>query len=77
MGLAFLLYSCMQLISFSYNKLISVNTLIPSLIVTIPVIIGFFIGKKIRDFISEILFKKLFYLMLLMMSGIILINAFL
>ena len=77
MGLAFLLYSCMQFISFSFNKLISVNTLIPSLIVTIPVIIGFFIGKKIRGFISEILFKKLFYLMLLMMSGIILINAFL
>ena len=77
MGLAFLLYSCMQFISFSFNKLISVNTLIPSLIVTIPVIIGFFIGKKIRGFISEKLFKKLFYLMLLMMSGIILINAFL
>ncbi len=77
MGLAFLLYSSMQFISFSYIKLISINTIVPSLIVTLPVIIGFLLGKKIRSFISEILFKKLFYLMLLLMSGIILINAFL
>ena len=76
MGLAFLLYSSMQFISFSYSKLISINTIFPSLIVTLPVIIGFFLGKKIRSFISEKLFKKLFYLMLLLMSGIILINAF-
>ena len=77
MGLAFLLYSSMQFISFSYSKLISINTIFPSLIVTLLVIIGFFLGKKIRSFISEKLFKKLFYLMLLLMSGIILINAFL
>ena len=77
MGLAFLLYSSMQFISFSYSKLISINTIFPSLIVTLPVIIGFLLGKKIRSFISEKLFKKLFYLMLLLMSGIILINAFL
>ena len=77
MGLAFLLYSSMQFISFSYIKLISINTIVPSLIVTLPVIIGFLLGKKIRSFISEKLFKKLFYLMLLVMSGIILINAFL
>ena len=77
MGLAFLLYSCMQFLSLSYSKLISINTIIPSLIVTLPVIIGFLLGKKIRSFISEKLFKKLFYLMLLLMSGIILINAFL
>ena len=77
MGLAFLLYSSMQFISFSYSKLISINTIVPSLIVTLPVIIGFLLGKKIRSFISEKLFKKLFYLMLLVMSGIILINAFL
>ncbi len=77
MGLAFLLYSIMQFISFSYSKLISINTIVPSLIVTLPVIIGFLLGKKIRSFISEKLFKKLFYLMLLLMSGIILINSFL
>ena len=77
MGLAFLLYSTMQFISFSYSKLISINTIVPSLIVTLPVIIGFLLGKKIRSFISEKLFKKLFYLMLLLMSGIILINSFL
>ncbi len=77
MGLAFLLYSSMQFISFSYIKLININTIVPSLIVTLPVIIGFLLGKKIRSFISEKLFKKLFYLMLLLMSGIILINAFL
>ena len=77
MGLAFLLYSSMQFISFSYSKLISINTIVPSLIVTLPVIIGFLLGKKIRSFISEKLFKKLFYLMLLLMSGIILINSFL
>ncbi len=77
MGLAFLLYSSMQFISFSYIKLISISTIVPSLIVTLPVIIGFLLGKKIRSFISEKLFKKLFYLMLLLMSGIILINAFL
>ena len=46
MGLAFLLYSCMQFLSLSYSKLISINTIIPSLIVTLPEIIGFLLGKK-------------------------------
>ena len=33
------------------------------------------LGKIIRRYVSEILFKKLFYIMLLLMSGIILING--
>ena len=75
MGLAFLLYSLMQFFSFIFLKLIDISTIIPSLIVSIPVVIGFFLGKIIRRYVSEILFKKLFYIMLLLMSGIILING--
>ena len=75
MGLAFLLYSFMQFFSFTFLKLIDMRTIIPSLIVSIPVVIGFFLGKKIRGYVSEILFKKLFYIMLLLMSGVILING--
>ena len=75
MGLAFLLYSLMQFFSFIFLKLIDMSTIIPSLIVSIPVVIGFFLGKIIRGNISEILFKKLFYIMLLLMSGVILING--
>ena len=56
-------------------KLIEMSTIIPSLIVSIPVLIGFFLGKIIRGYVSEILFKKLFYIMLLLMSGVILING--
>ena len=75
MGLAFLLYSLMQFFSFIFLKLIDISTIIPSLIVSIPVVIGFFLGKIIRGYVSEILFKKLFYIMLLLMSGVILING--
>ncbi len=42
MGLAFLLYSLMQFFSFTFLKLIDMSTIIPSLIVSIPVVIGFF-----------------------------------
>ena len=75
MGFAFLLYSLIQFFSFIFLKLIDISTIIPSLIVSIPVVIGFFLGKIIRGYVSEILFKKLFYIMLLLMSGIILING--
>ena len=75
MGLAFLLYSLMQFFSFIFLKLIDMSTIIPSLIVSIQVVIGFFLGKIIRGYVSEILFKKLFYIMLLLMSGVILING--
>ena len=75
MGLAFLLYSLMQFFSFIFLKLIDISTIIPSLIVSIPVVLGFFLGKIIRRYVSEILFKKLFYIMLLLMSVVILING--
>ena len=75
MGLAFVLYSSMQLITFSSMQLIDGRTFIPSLLVTIPVVIGFFVGKKIRSYISETVFRKLFHLMLVIMSVVIILNV--
>jgi len=75
MGLAFVLYSSMQLITFSSMQLIDWKTFIPSLLVTLPVVIGFFVGKKIRSYISETFFRKLFHLMLIIMSIIIILNV--
>ena len=75
MGLAFVLYSSMQLITFSSMQLIDGKTFIPSLLVTIPVVIGFFVGKKIRNYISETVFRKLFHLMLVIMSIVIILNV--
>jgi len=75
MGLAFVLYSSMQLITFSSMQLIDWKTFIPSLLVTLPVVIGFFVGKKIRSYISETFFRKLFHLMLIIMSIVIILNV--
>jgi uncharacterized membrane protein YfcA len=75
MGLAFVLYSSMQLITFSSMQLIDWKTFIPSLLVTLPVVIGFFVGKKIRSYISDTFFRKLFHLMLIIMSIVIILNV--
>ena len=75
MGLAFVLYSSMQLITFNSMQLIDWKTFIPSLLVTLPVVIGFFVGKKIRSYISETFFRKLFHLMLIIMSIVIILNV--
>jgi len=54
--------------------LISIALIKDSLLVMIPIVLGLFIGQKIRNHISENLFQKMFYLMLLFMSCVILIN---
>ncbi len=77
MGLAFVFYSTMQLITFYSIDLIDYDSLIYSFIISIPVMLGFFLGKKIRDYISEKIFQKLFHIMLIIMSSVILINLLL
>ena len=76
LGIAFFLYPLGQIISFSNFDLISSEIFLNSLIILIPIFIGFFIGQKIRHQISETLFQKFFYIMLLFMSIIILLNLF-
>jgi len=76
LGIAFFLYPLGQIISFSNFDLISSEIFLNSLIILIPIFIGFFIGQKIRHQISEALFQKFFYIMLLFMSIIILLNLF-
>ena len=74
LGIAFFLYPLAQLFAFTNFDLISINIIKDSILITLPIFLGFLIGKKIRDLISEKLFQKMFYLMLLFMSCIILIN---
>ena len=71
LGIAFFLYPVAQLISFSSFELISLKIIQNSLLTLIPIFLGLFIGQKIRKLISEDLFQKFFYLMLLVMSFII------
>ncbi len=74
LGIAFFLYPLAQLFAFSNFELISILIVQDSFLIMIPITLGFLIGQKIRSFISEQLFQKMFYLMLLFMSCIILIN---
>jgi len=74
LGIAFFLYPLGQLFAFSNFELISILIIKDSLLIMIPIFLGFLIGQKIRNIISEKLFQKMFYLMLLFMSCIILIN---
>ena len=76
LGIAFFLYPLGQIISFSNFDLISSEIFLNSLIILIPIFFGLFIGQKIRYQISETLFQKFFYIMLLFMSIIILLNLF-
>jgi len=76
LGIAFFLYPLGQIISFSNFDLISSEIFLNSLIILIPIFFGLFIGQKIRYQISETLFQKFFYIMLLFMSTIILLNLF-
>ena len=74
LGIAFFLYPLGQLISFANFELLSKEILINSIIILIPIFIGLIIGQKIHQKISEALFQKFFYIMLLFMGTIILIN---
>ena len=74
LGIAFFLYPLGQLISFANFDLLSKEIIIDSIIILIPIFFGLLIGQKIRQKISEVLFQKFFYIMLLFMSAIILIN---
>ncbi len=74
LGIAFFLYPLAQLFAFSKFDLISEMLIKDSFLITLPIFVGFLVGQKIRDYISEKLFQKIFYLMLLFMSCIILIN---
>ena len=74
LGIAFFLYPLGQLFAFSNFELISILIIKDSFLIMIPIFLGFLIGQKIRNIISEKLFQKMFYLMLLFMSCIILIN---
>ena len=76
LGIAFFLYPLGQIISFSNFDLINKEIIINSLIILVPIFCGLFIGQKIRYQISEALFQKFFYIMLLFMSTVILINFF-
>ena len=76
LGIAFFLYPLGQIISFSNFDLITKEIVINSLIILVPIFCGLFIGQKIRYQISENLFQKFFYIMLLFMSTVILINFF-
>jgi uncharacterized membrane protein YfcA len=74
LGIAFFLYPAAQFISFSNFDLINMQIFINSVIILIPIFMGVLIGQYIRRFISEVLFRKIFYLMLLFMSCIIIFN---
>ena len=74
LGIAFFLYPLGQLISFANFDLLSKEIIINSFLILIPIFLGLIIGQKIRQKISEVLFQKFFYIMLLFMGTIILIN---
>ena len=74
LGIAFFLYPIAQMLSFANFNLISLEIIKTSLILLIPIFFGLFIGQKIRRRISETLFQKFFYCMLLAMSFIIIIS---
>jgi len=74
LGIAFFLYPVAQFISFSNFDLINMQIFINSIIILVPIFIGVLIGQYIRGFISEVFFRKIFYLMLLFMSCIIIFN---
>jgi uncharacterized membrane protein YfcA len=74
LGIAFFLYPIAQLLSFTNLNLISLEIVKISFLALIPIFLGLYIGQKIRKKISESLFQKFFYCMLLLMSLIIIIS---
>ena len=74
LGIAFFLYPIVQMLSFANFNLISLEIIKTSLILLIPIFFGLYIGQKIRRRISETLFQKFFYCMLLAMSFVIIIS---
>ena len=74
LGIAFFLYPIVQMLSFANFNLISLEIIKTSLILLIPIFFGLYIGQKIRRRISETLFQKFFYCMLLVMSFVIIIS---
>ena len=73
LGIAFFMYPIAQLLSFTNLNLISPEIIKSSFLALIPIFLGLYVGQKIRNSISERLFQKFFYGMLLMMSFVIII----
>ena len=75
MGFTFFILACTQFLLFGLNDLINIKILILSSIACIPIIIGVYLGKTLRIKISEVIFKLLFNLMLIIMGSLLIIKT--
>jgi len=74
MGLSFFIFACMQLILFSSHGMIDFNKLSISLLACLPILVGVYCGTALRKKISEILFKTLFNIMLVVMGSLLILK---
>ena len=74
MGITFFLFSSIQIILFYSQAMINTKILTYSIFSIIPIFAGLVIGNLIRKRISEIVFKNLFNLMLLIMGLVIFVR---
>tara|TARA_B100000963_G_scaffold358818_1_gene384423 strand:+ start:3596 stop:4354 length:759 start_codon:yes stop_codon:yes gene_type:complete len=75
MGLTFFIFSSTQFLLFSLNNLINTKILILSLISCVPILFGVYLGTNLRIKISEVFFKLLFNLMLIIMGILLIIKT--
>lgn len=68
MGLSFFIFSVFQFLLFSSQGMINFDKILLSLSSCIPILIGIYIGNRLRKKISETLFKTFFNLMLILMG---------
>jgi len=74
MGLSFFIFACMQLILFSSHGMIDFDKLSISLLACLPILAGVYFGTALRKKISEILFKTLFNIMLVVMGSLLILK---
>jgi uncharacterized membrane protein YfcA len=68
MGLSFFIFSVFQFLLFSSQGMINFDKILLSLSSCTPILIGVYIGNRLRKKISETLFKTFFNLMLILMG---------
>ncbi|MBC8242022.1 MAG: sulfite exporter TauE/SafE family protein, partial [Alphaproteobacteria bacterium] len=76
MGMLFTASTLALAAALQGNNLLSIELGAMSAAALVPAVIGMMLGQRIRRKLSEPLFRRLFFVSLLMLGGYIIINAF-
>ena len=75
MGILFSLSSASMLLAYRHQNMLTVEHTMLSLYALFPALIGMYYGKKIRPYLSETTFKKILFILLIIIGFFVVIKS--